>query len=97
MQRGKITDGQIRKAIDAGSALVQVLRGTSDENISFDDLCQLIQRLGFTLRIRGSHYIFDREDVAELINLQKEGSKAKSYQVRQVRRILVNYRLGEGI
>ncbi len=52
--------------------LSQVVRGTSDSNISFDDLCQLLQRIGFNLRIRGSHYIFDRKDVAELTNLQKE-------------------------
>jgi hypothetical protein len=33
----------------------------------------------------------------ELINLQREGSKAKVYQVRQVRAVLLKYRLaGEG-
>ena len=77
--------------------LLQVLRGTSDANISFDDLCQLLMRVGFSHRIRGSHHVFSREDIGDLINLQKEGDKAKSYQVRQVRRILVRYRLGENI
>jgi len=35
--------------------------------------------------------------ITELINLQREGSKAKVYQVRQVRAVLLKYRLaGEG-
>ncbi len=68
-----------------GKLLQQVLRGTSDANIAFDDLCQLLVRAGFKMHINGSHYIFSREDVDTLINLQREGSKAKSYQVRQVR------------
>ena len=74
--------------------LLQVLRGTSDANISFDDLCQLLHRLGFEERIRSSHHIFRKEGVEEKINLQHEGSKAKVYQVRQVRAIILRYNLG---
>jgi len=44
---------------------------------------------------RGSHHIFTRSDVEEILNLQPRGSKAKPYQVKQVRTILVEYRLGE--
>jgi hypothetical protein len=46
------------------------------------------------MRVRGSHHIFRREGVAEKINLQQDGNKAKPYQVRQVRNILVKYKLG---
>jgi len=45
------------------------------------------------MRVSGSHHIFTQTGVMERINLQQEGSKAKPYQVRQVRRILVNYKL----
>jgi predicted RNA binding protein YcfA (HicA-like mRNA interferase family) len=74
--------------------LSQVLRGTSDANIPFDDLCQLLRRLGFEGRTRGSHHIFRKQGVEEKINLQREGSKAKPYQVRQVRAVIVRYKLG---
>jgi hypothetical protein len=49
--------------------------------------------LGFEERTRGSHHIFRRHGVRELINLQREGSKAKVYQVRQVRQVVVRYGL----
>ncbi|MEI2690305.1 MAG: type II toxin-antitoxin system HicA family toxin [Anaerolineae bacterium] len=75
--------------------LLQILRGTSDANIAFDDLRWLLQRLDFEERIRGSHHMFRREGIEEKINLQSEGNKAKPYQVRQVRSIIVKYRLGE--
>ncbi|MBZ5514448.1 MAG: type II toxin-antitoxin system HicA family toxin [Acidobacteriia bacterium] len=71
----------------------RVLLGGSDANIRFDDLCRLLAWLGFKERVRGSHHIFRKQGVGELINLQKEGNKAKVYQVRQVRRIIVRYGL----
>lgn len=74
--------------------LFQILRGTADANIPFDDLRVLLQRLAFEERIRGSHHMFRRQGVGEKINLQREGSKAKVYQVRQVRSVLLKYKLG---
>ena len=73
--------------------LDQVLRGRSDANISFRDLCNLMRALGFDERTSGGHRIFRKSGVRELINLQKEGSNAKPYQVRQVRRIILEYNL----
>ena len=75
--------------------LMQILRGASDANIAFEDLRWLLFQLGFEERIRGSHHVFRRSGVEEKINLQREGSKAKPYQVRQVRSVIVNYRLGD--
>ena len=75
--------------------LLQILRGASDANIAFDDLRWLLQRLDFEERVRGSHHMFRRQGVEEKINLQREGNKAKPYQVRQVRSIIVKYRLGD--
>ena len=73
--------------------LEKLLRGESDANIRFDELCQLLQAKGFRMRISGSHHIFTRPGVMERVNIQRDGAKAKPYQVRQVRRILANYKL----
>ncbi|MBI4586004.1 MAG: type II toxin-antitoxin system HicA family toxin [Planctomycetes bacterium] len=72
----------------------QILRGTSDANISFSGLCRLLIHLGFSERIRGSHHIFTREGVEEILNLQPKNAKAKPYQVKQVRNVILRYRLG---
>ena len=74
--------------------LERILPGSSDANIGFEELCQLLRRLGFDERTRGSHHVFRKQGVQELINLQRDGNKAKVYQVRQVRSILLKYRLG---
>lgn len=73
--------------------LLQILRGDSDRNIPFDALCRLLEGLGFEKRISGSHHVFRRPGIPEKINLQREGNNAKSYQVSQVRNILVKHRL----
>jgi hypothetical protein len=73
--------------------LLQVLRGASDSNVSFDELCSLLRHLGFDQRIRGSHHIFTMENVEEILNLQPKGAKAKAYQVKQVRAVILRYKL----
>lgn len=70
-----------------------VLRGNSDANIAFSGLCALLRSLGFQERIKGSHHIFARLDVEEILNLQALGGKCKPYQVKQVREVLVKYGL----
>lgn len=75
--------------------MLQVLRGSSDANIRFNELRALLSRLGFAERIKGSHHIFTRKDVAEILNLQPRNALAKPYQVKQVRRILIRYKLAE--
>ena len=70
-----------------------ILSGQSDANIRFQDLRGLLLRLGFSERTRGSHHTFRKEGIPDLINLQRDGSHAKAYQVRQVRRILLMYNL----
>ncbi len=71
-----------------------VLRAASDANIEFADLCALLTALGFQERVRGDHHIFSKSGVLEIINLQPRGSKAKPYQVKQVRNLVTKYRLG---
>lgn len=72
----------------------RILRGSSDADIAFDDLCTLLTHFGFTSRVRGSHHLFSKPGIIEKINLQRDGAKAKPYQVRQVRDVIVKYRLG---
>lgn len=77
--------------------LYKILRGTSDANIPFSKVCRLLRKLKFDERIRGDHHIFSRNDVEEIINLQPAGNKSKPYQVKQVRNLILKYkiRLGE--
>jgi len=70
------------------------LLGGSDANVEFDELGQLLRRLGFEERTRGSHHIFRKSGIEERVNLQRDGRKAKPYQVRQVRGVIVKHRLG---
>ena len=74
--------------------LDRILRGTSDANIEFSELCQLLRRLNFDERIRGSHHIFTRDGIPEILNLQPAGKQAKLYQVKQVRGVIVKHKLG---
>jgi predicted RNA binding protein YcfA (HicA-like mRNA interferase family) len=75
--------------------LERILRGTSDRNVDFQDLCWLLRQLGFEERIRGSHHIFTQEGIEEILNLQPLGTLAKAYQVKQVRQIVHKYKLAE--
>lgn len=73
--------------------LARILRGDL-ANIAFDDLVQLLLDLGFRESGgRGSHRVFTRIDVSELVNLQAEKGDAKQYQVRQVASIIRRYNL----
>jgi hypothetical protein len=74
--------------------LRQILRGTADANISFDELRRLLRHLGFEERIRGSHHIFRKPGIEEKLNLQRDDGKAKVYQVRQVRAVILKYGFG---
>jgi hypothetical protein len=78
--------------------LIRVLNGASDRNIRFSELRALLLALGFTERVRGSHHIFSREGIVEILNLQaRDGDMAKPYQVRQVRGVIVEYKLAEDL
>ena len=74
--------------------LAKILLGNSDANIPFAQLCQLLRRLGFEERIRGSHHIFAKDGVEEILNLQPKGSQAKAYQVKQIREVILKHQLG---
>ncbi len=75
--------------------ITTILEGRSDSNIRFDDLCFLLERAGFSRRSgRGSHTIYYREGIDEIINIQPwGGGKAKPYQVKQIRDLVLKYSL----
>ena len=73
----------------------RILEGRSEANIRLDELRALLLRLGFVERVRGSHHIFRKEGVTERLNLQRDGSNSKPYQVRQVRQVILKYQLEE--
>ena len=73
--------------------ILKLLRGASDASFAFDDLRYILEKLGFAERIRGSHHIYDRDDVEELVNIQRHGKDAKAYQVREVRNLIIRYHL----
>jgi predicted RNA binding protein YcfA (HicA-like mRNA interferase family) len=71
-----------------------LLQGTSDKNFKFTELIKLLIHLGFDTRIKGSHHIFYKKGIDEIINIQAtENNKAKAYQVKQIREIIVKYKL----
>jgi len=73
--------------------LTKVLKGQSDKNIGFDDLRTLLLNLNFEERIKGSHHIFTKEKVEEILNIQSKIGKAKPYQVKQARNVIIKYKL----
>jgi hypothetical protein len=76
--------------------LGEIVAGRADHNVSFTALRSLLVSLGFRERIRGDHHIFSRTGIIEILNLQPlPGGKAKGYQVRQVRNVIVRYKLAE--
>ena len=81
--------------MSADKILKQVLSGAADASVRFDDLCSLFVRLGFETRTKGSHHVFRRKGIEEMINLQRDGKDAKPYQVKQVRSVILKNRLGD--
>lgn len=74
--------------------LLSIMSGTKDKSILFADLRTVLDRLGFQCRIKGDHFIYTKDGVEEIINIQPVGNQAKPYQVKQVRNIILKYQLG---
>lgn len=74
--------------------LQSILSGRQDKNILFSDLCNVLSKLGFDCRVKGDHFIYTKSGVDEIVNIQPIGNKAKPYQVKQVREIILKYHLG---
>jgi hypothetical protein len=71
-----------------------LLEAARDYGHRFADIVHFLERNGWKSRQKGSHHIFTRSGVPILLNLQPEkDGKAKGYQVRQVRRALIQFNL----
>jgi predicted RNA binding protein YcfA (HicA-like mRNA interferase family) len=67
---------------------------SGSKNIRFSDMVNLVQGFGFTLsRTDGSHHIFIRPDIPELVNLQNVKGQAKPYQMRQFLKLVEKHNL----
>ncbi|GAB4028602.1 hypothetical protein [Spirosoma koreense] len=73
--------------------LIKLLRGQSDANFSFEEVRNLLLKLGFDERIKASHHIYSKDGIEEIINLQSKQGQAKAYQVKQVRNLVLKYKL----
>ena len=72
--------------------LQKILDGS--QNIRFQDMASLAQAFGFRLaRVSGSHHIFTRPGIPELVNLQDVHGQAKPYQIRQFLKIVERHNL----
>lgn len=74
--------------------ILAILSGTKDRAILFSDLRTVLDRLRFQCRVKGDHFIYTKDGVEEIINIQPAGKMAKPYQVKQVRNLILQYRLG---
>jgi predicted RNA binding protein YcfA (HicA-like mRNA interferase family) len=72
----------------------KLLLGASDANLDFESVCTVLRHLGFSERqSRGSHRIFYKDGIIEIINLQPRGREGKPYQMKQIRQIMPKYGL----
>ena len=73
--------------------LLRLSRGEI-QNVSFKDITNLVEGFGFALaRSSGSHYIYSRPGIPEVINLQDVKGQAKPYQIRQLLKLIERYNL----
>ncbi|MEW5722855.1 MAG: type II toxin-antitoxin system HicA family toxin [Thermodesulfobacteriota bacterium] len=64
------------------------------QNVPFGDFVHLMEGFGFKLlRTKGSHHIYGRPGVNELVNLQNVQGQAKPYQIRQFLRLVERYNI----
>ncbi len=66
------------------------------KSMRFKRLCKIAEAFGFRFRGgKGSHRIYVREGVVEMLNFQNVGGKAKPYQVKQLIKVIDKYNLLE--
>ncbi len=79
-------------------ALEKVIARLSDKNIKFSELMEILLDSGFAERSKGDHHIFTKDKIVEIINIQPlRNGKAEAYQVKQVRNLILKYKLHEGV
>ena len=75
--------------------LNRILDARYDSNIDFETVVRVLLRLGYTVRVRGSHHSFRKTGVPAAITLVAHGRQASGYQIRQVRRVILAFEVLE--
>lgn len=78
--------------------LERIMSGSSDANIPFDSMRNLLRAMGFKERQRrggSSHYVYKMEGIPGFIVIQEKKGKVKTYQVRQIRNLIEKHGLAE--
>ena len=70
-----------------------IICAEKNSNIKFRDLQRVLDDRGFRCRIKGDHFIYYKDGINEIINIQPKGNKAKPYQVKQIRNLILKYKL----
>ena len=66
----------------------------SSKNIRYGDFTSLVEAFRFRrMRGEGSHNVYEREDVPEMVNIQNDNGKAKPYQIKQFLSLIEKYNL----
>ena len=73
--------------------ILKILNGKCDSNIKFVDLCKVLDYYDFEKRINGSHHIYFKKGIEEIVNIQPRRDLSKNYQVKQVRDIIIKYKI----
>lgn len=71
----------------------EIIKG-NPKNIRFEDICRAAEAFGFCQKGgKGSHRVYSREGVKEILNFQNVQGRAKPYQVRQLLKVVETYAL----
>ncbi len=80
--------------MDKKKLLFNRIRSGAVKNVSFGDMKSLIEAFGFQLdRKEGSHHIFIKSGIREILNLQVVQGQAKPYQIKQFLKVVDKYGL----
>ncbi len=55
----------------------KIISGKSDSNLDFNDFRKFILQFEFKERIKGSHHIYTKSGIKEIINIQPLGKLSK--------------------
>ena len=65
---------------------------SNQKNVKFEELLLILNYFDFKCdRISGSHHIFKKEGITELINIQNVNGEVKPYQVKQFLSLVDKY------
>lgn len=70
-----------------------ILQGHKDSNIRFSDLQKIIVAMGGKERVKGDHFIYSFTEIEAIINIQPDGKMVKAYQIKQVRKFILENNL----